>query len=217
MQIKPPRTVGTVCLLLKFKSVRTYSRDWRNLVYIYLRCAEPAFRASNVPIFKVSQHYLLIEHSEFKVYGTLIWTYSAITRSIFCCVPKHARCYRRIIMQILRVPTPADVQASHSLKMLPNTCRTSTWNTSNQFTFENCFSCCKECRFSSKLYILVCATNNNQTDSSVGVRKPQSMNYQSLSGHWKMYYVSHDTVIHQQCRSSYSVISLKNGVRINRM
>ena len=85
----------------KFKSIRTYSRDWRNLVYVYLCCAEPALKASNVPIFKVSQHYLLTEHGEFKVYCTLIWTYSATTRSIFCCVPKHGRCYRRIIMQVL--------------------------------------------------------------------------------------------------------------------
>jgi len=29
-----------------------------------------------------------------------------------------------------------------------------------------------------------------------GVRKPQSMNYQSLFDHWKMYCVSHDTVLH---------------------
>lgn len=83
----------------KFKSIRTYSRHWRNLVYMYLCCAQPALRASNVPILKVSQHYLLTECGEIKVYCTPIWAYSATTRRIFCCVPKHERCYRRIIMQ----------------------------------------------------------------------------------------------------------------------
>ena len=39
----------------------------RNLTYIYLCCAETALKVSNVPIFKVLQHYLLTENGEFKV------------------------------------------------------------------------------------------------------------------------------------------------------
>ena len=36
---------------------------------------------------------------EFKVYCALIWAYSATKRSIFCFVPKHGRCYKRIIIK----------------------------------------------------------------------------------------------------------------------
>lgn len=156
-------------------------------MYIYLCCADRALTASNVPIFKVLQHYFLTEHGEFKAHYPLIWAYPANIRSIFC-VPKHGRCYRIIItqevciysefrlhfsnmmyfIQVLTVPTPANVQASHSLKMLPDTWRNSSWNTSNQFTFEESFSSCKECRFPFDLQLQVCPTNNNQTDSTVG-------------------------------------------------